>query len=108
VPNTWIVDLADYLDGSGRLAALPTTARRLANHFGAIVAAMSSLLPARVTVTQVRCRRRPLRRPCTGSIQAVIDDDAQIRWQCAECGDNGLIAGWQGTPWDARRVGSLH
>lgn len=30
---------------------------------------------------------------------------ARIRWQCSVCGDEGLISGWVGSPFDLRRRG---
>lgn len=27
-------------------------------------------------------------------------EDDTIVWQCVSCGDNGVIHGWKGTPWD--------
>jgi hypothetical protein len=108
MPNAWIADMTHYLDDSGCIVEMPTRVRRLADHFGAIVAAMSTQTPEKVVRTQVRCRRRPGRRACVGLIQAVINSEEHIRWQCPSCGDNGLISGWQRTPWDMRRVGLLH
>jgi hypothetical protein len=108
VPNTWIADLRDFLDETGGLADLPARARRLADHFGAIVAAISPTPQDQVVRTHVRCRRRPRRRPCSGMIRAVIDADARIRWECSSCEDNGVISGWRDTHRDMRRVGSRH
>jgi len=108
VPDTWITDMTCYLDGAGRVVPMPGVARRIANHFGSIVAAMSPRPPEQIVLTLVTCRRRPGRRPCTGRIQAVVNAEARIRWQCPSCGDNGLISGWQNSPWDTRRLGSLH
>lgn len=103
--NTWISDMRDFLDGALGLPDLPGPARRIADHFGAIVVAMSDLPPEKVVRTHVRCRRRPGRRPCAGRLQAVVDPEARIHWECPACGDNGVISGWQGTPWDMRRAG---
>lgn len=107
VPNTWITDMTNYLDDTGGIAAMPGRVRRLADHFGTIVAAASALTPGKVVRTHVSCRRRPGRRPCAGRIQAIRNAEDRIRWQCPSCGDNGLISGWRGTPWDMRRVGRL-
>jgi len=106
--NTWIVNMTDYLDDTRGIAEIPGRARRVADHFGMIVAAISTMTPERVVRTRVKCRRRPGRRPCAGRIQAVINADARIRWQCPICGDNGLISGWQSTPWDMRHAVRLH
>ncbi|MEB2311719.1 MAG: hypothetical protein OZ928_07695 [Polyangiaceae bacterium] len=103
--NTWVTDVRHFLDETGGFPDLPGPARRLADHFGAIVVAMSDLPRETIARTQVRCRRRPRRRLCTGRIVAVIDADTRIRWECPVCDDHGVISGWEGTPWDMRRAG---
>jgi hypothetical protein len=25
-----------------------------------------------------------------------------VEWECSECGDDGIISGWEGTRWDLR------
>jgi hypothetical protein len=109
VGDTWITNMTDYLDTDGRIVEMPRRAERLAAHLGAIVVAISTEAPEALMATDVPCRRRPGRRPCPGSIQGFIaSDDRRIHWICADCGDNGAISGWEGTPWDARREGPLH
>jgi hypothetical protein len=107
MPDTWIIDITHYLDASGRLAAMPGPARRIADYFGSIVAALADTIPETVTFTSVQCRRRPGRRRCLGQIQGVVNSESAIRWQCPVCADNGLISHWQGTIWDTRRSGPL-
>lgn len=105
--DTWICHLTDFLDERGGIGPPSGPARRLAEHFGAIVAAASRLPRRTVATTSVACRRRPGRRPCPGRIQAVVTEESPIRWQCPACGDNGLISSWEGTLWDSRRCGPL-
>ena len=94
--DTWITDLRHYLGADGQVASeLPGPARR---HFGAIIASVTS----QRSKPRVRCRRRPGRRACPGEIDALLERGEVIRWECPECGDNGFIRGWQGTPWDCR------
>ena len=71
VPNTWITDMTHYLDDAGGIVAMPGRVRRLADHFGAIVAAVSALTLEKVVRTHVSCRRRPARRRCAGRIRAI-------------------------------------
>jgi hypothetical protein len=107
--DTWIIDMTMYLEANGRIAPLPGPVQRLADHFGAIVAAISPEAPEFVVSTSVPCRRRPRRQRCPGTIQGLIArDDLRIHWSCAVCHDNGAISGWEGSPWDARREGPLH
>jgi len=107
VGDTWICHLTDFLDERGGIAPESGPARRLAEHFAAIVAAASALPSQTVALTSVPCRRRPGRRPCPGRIQAVVTEESSIQWQCPACGDNGLISCWQDTLWDSRVVGPL-
>ena len=89
--------MGHYLDAEGRLPDLPTPARNLANHLGAIVSALTKHPPGELRQTAVRCRRRP----CGGQIRAVIEvGSGRISWACLVCGDNGVIHQWEGTPWD--------
>jgi hypothetical protein len=107
--NTWISDMRHYLDPHGGILAMPTRVQRLVDHFGAIVIAICAAPVEALVSSAVPCRRRPRRRPCPGTIRGFIgEDDGRIHWACAECEDNGAIAGWQGSPWDARRTGPLH
>jgi|SRR5579862_4188452 len=108
MPNTWVTDMTHYFDESGRLPSLPGPARNLADFFGAIVASMSSEPPGIAMSTLVRCRRRPGRKRCVGEILAVIEPARlHIEWECAVCGDNGLIHNWRGTLWDCSARGAL-
>jgi hypothetical protein len=100
--NTWIIDLTHYLDERGATVTVPSPARRLAEHFGAIVRAVTWDPVGAGTGSSVRCRRRPGRKPCRGHIRAAItlDDRMDIVWECPLCGDNGVISNWHGTMWD--------
>ncbi|HVG71954.1 MAG TPA: hypothetical protein VM819_13650 [Vicinamibacterales bacterium] len=54
--------------------------------------------------TNVPCRRSPGRRRCRGEIIGLLDRTSEyVEWHCPLCGDNGLIHGWQDTPWDRQR-----
>lgn len=102
MPNTWIVDITHYLDERGAIIAAPAPARRLAQHFAAIVGAVTCDPHEAKTGSAVRCGRRPGRKRCPGQIRAAItlDDRMDIVWECPACGDNGLISNWHGTMWD--------
>ena len=95
--NTWIIDLQHYLTPAATLAELPARARRLAEYWTEIVAQASNF-DGPITL---RCRRRPGRRPCAGTLDIGFDDDfSGITWRCPMCGDNGIIRGWEGSFWD--------
>jgi hypothetical protein len=104
--NTWVTDLTHFLDESGGLhRALTGPGRRLAEHMLSIVAAATS---TRGDELQVRCRRRPKRRACPGSLEYRLWADERITWACPKCGDNGVISNWQSTAWDRRSFQPVH
>ena len=100
--NTWITDMRHFLDETGQIANMPTPARSLAEYFGSIIMWMADSVPEWIETTNVLCRRRPRRKPCFGRIIAVMKTAGEIAWECPSCGDNGVIYGWVGTPWDRR------
>ena len=102
MPNTWIVDITHYLDERGAIIPAPAPARRLAEHFAAIVGSVTCDPCQAAKGSVVPCRRRPGRKPCPGRIRAAItlDDRMDIVWDCSSCGDNGVISNWHGTIWD--------
>jgi hypothetical protein len=78
---------------------MPTRARLLAEYFAAIVVDATANLD---NEPNVRCRRRPRRRRCTGTVMSYPDADDldRIYWYCPVCNDRGFISGWQNTLWD--------
>jgi hypothetical protein len=108
--NTWIADLTHFLDENGHIAPETGPARRMAEFFVAIVAMVSRpelVIPAEY---QVRCRRRPGRKPCPGMVEVDLDPETEdVVWWCPVCGDNGYIQNWKGTGWDLSDSGNaLH
>ena len=107
--NTWVVSLKHFLDEDGAIAPTKGPARKLAEHIVAIVAMASrpDIIP--LPEYQVRCRRRPGRKPCTGLIEADFNpDDERIVWWCTACDDNGYISNWKGSMWDLSEAGEIH
>jgi hypothetical protein len=99
--DTWIIDLAHFLDRNGEIAPQSGPARRLAEYIVAIVSMASrpEIIPP--PQYRVRCRRRPGRKPCSGLIEVDFDpDNEDIVWWCPFCQDNGRIRNWKGTTWD--------
>lgn len=98
---TLVTDLRHFLGEDGRLPDLPAPALNLALHLGAIVAWMTAAAEGEIEITNVVCRRQPRGRRCHGQIVArFLPSDERIEWACPVCGDNGIIDGWVGTPWD--------
>jgi hypothetical protein len=49
------------------------------------------------------CMRPPGHRACSGTIEvARIDVPPSIYWRCTSCGDDGVIRGWEQSPFDLR------
>ncbi len=93
--------MTHFLDTLKPDVDIPGPARRLAEYLGKIVEAATSSPPLALLNTEIRCRRRPGRKPCVGHIRLVRDDDeGEIVWACTSCDDRGIISGWEGTPWD--------
>jgi hypothetical protein len=102
-PTGWVVDMRHNLDEeTGDLPdAIPERVLSLAIFVGAIVAWLTDHLPGGDEYSNVPCRRSPGRRRCRGEIIAGRDrTSGYIAWHCPLCGDNGLIHGWEDTPWD--------
>lgn len=97
--DMWIADIGDLAPADG---ALPSgRGRRKVQFLGAIVSAASLLAQGEYQVSGVRCRRRPKRRRCDGSIRLGREEDSdEIHWACTACSDRGVITNWQGSRWD--------
>ena len=96
----FVSDIRHFLDMPGDA---PGPARRMAEHLTLLVRAASAGEGGQAWVTALPCRRRPGRRPCTGHL-AVFRSDVppSIEWRCTGCGDEGVISGWEGSPFDLR------
>lgn len=97
----WSVNLQHFLDDKGSTASTPPEARKLAEYFGAIVAAVTLNFSGRlIEVEAVGCRNLKVK-SCTGKIKGCIGKELQkIDWYCEKCDDSGIITGWEGTLWD--------
>jgi hypothetical protein len=96
-----VTDLRHFLDLPDDT---PGPARRLAAHLSDIVRAATTGDAGIVWPSALPCRRRPAHRPCRGRvIVSRSEPDAFIRWQCSDCGDEGVISGWEDSPFDLRR-----
>jgi hypothetical protein len=95
-----VTDLRHF-DGVELDPAAPGPALRLAEYLRRIVrAATASPVPGPQS-TALACRRRPGHRPCTGHLLVERQDvPSVIRWECPACGEEGVIDGWQASPYD--------
>ena len=79
----------------------PGPARRLATQLGDLVRAATAAEPGPAWVSALPCRRRPGHRACPGQMMLRRPDrEAPIVFECTDCGDGGLISGWQDSPYD--------
>jgi len=105
--DTWITDLTHFLDEEGHIGPTHGPARRLAEHFTAIVELASRFEFVIHPEYQVRCRRRPGRKPCPGHIESDLNFETEdIMWWCTACDDHGNIRNWKGSKWDLSGAGS--
>lgn len=98
--DTWIADLTHFLDERGKVPAY-SGSKRIANHLGSIVTALTGSPTETPRQVPVPCRRRPKRKACPGMILAGFEPGTpKILWGCPVCHDRGIIHNWQGTLWD--------
>jgi hypothetical protein len=91
-------DLSHFLDLPDDA---PGPARRLATQLGDLVRAATAAEPGPAWISALPCRRRPGHRACTGQMMVRCPDrEAPIAFECTDCGDGGLISGWQDSPYD--------
>jgi hypothetical protein len=99
-----VSDLRHFL---GMPEDAPGPAQRMAEHLSSVVRAATARPTSSAWVSALPCRRRPGHRPCPGHIAVSRPDvPARIEWGCTSCGDEGVISGWEGSPYDLRRSGS--
>ena len=98
--TVYVTDLRHFLDLP---AAAPAPARRLAEHLTSIVRAATAEHPGLPWVSALPCRCRPGRRACPGFIEVLRTDiPPSIEWRCVSCADEGVISGWERSPFDLR------
>jgi hypothetical protein len=89
-----LVDLPD---------STPGPARRMAEHLSLLVRAATAGEAGQLWVSALPCRRRPGRRACPGHLRVSRTDiPPSIEWRCTSCGVEGVISGWEGSPFDLR------
>ena len=92
-------DLPSFLEPDG---PLPPSVIRFTEYLGSIIAGASHSPSPEWQALKLKCRRRPGRRPCSGSIRVRIGEESppEVLWECPRCGERGLIRNWQGSEWD--------
>lgn len=93
-------DLRHFLDLPDDV---PAPARPMAEHLSLIVRAATAGDAGLRWVSALRCGRPPGRQPCPGHVAVLrIDVPPSVEWQCTSCGDEGVISGWEHSPFDLR------
>ena len=93
----FVSDLRHFLDIPDEA---PAPAKRLAVLLAGIVRAASVHPVGSGGTSAVGCTRRPGRRPCDGFVMVFRRTTGEIAWSCDVCGDEGVITGWEGSPFD--------
>ena len=102
----FVTDLRHFLDLP---SDTPTPARRMAEHLTLIVRAATAGDAGFRWVSALTCGRRPGHRACPGHLAVFRTDvPASIEWRCTSCGDEGVISGWERSPFDLRTGGTDH
>ena len=102
--SVFVSDLRHFLDLP---ADVPGPARRMADHLTRIARAATAGDPGIGWVSALPCARRPGRRPCPGHLALLRTEvPPAIDWRCTSCGDEGVIRGWERSPFDLRPHGN--
>ena len=97
----FISDLRHFLDMPDDV---PGPARRMGERLSLIVRAATAGDAGIGWMSALTCDRRPGHKSCPGHIALFRSDiPASIEWRCTACGDEGVISGWDRTPFDLRR-----
>jgi hypothetical protein len=95
-----VSDLRHFLDLPD---GVPGPARRMAERLTLIVRAATAGHAGAEWVSALPCNRRPGRRPCPGHmVVRRTDVPSSIAWWCTSCSDEGVISGWEQSPYDLR------
>ena len=100
----FVVDLRHYLDMP---ADAPGPARRMADTLSRMVRAATAGDAGVHWVSALPCSRRPGRHRCAGYVALFRTEvPPSIDWRCTSCGDDGVIRGWERSPFDLRPRGN--
>lgn len=98
-----ISDLRHFLDDDDGIPHLTPEAQELLSFLTVIVEAATLAFREPISSADVQCRTVINDEPCEGDIEVWVDHDSNvIGWECMECGEEGTISDWEGTPWDRR------
>jgi hypothetical protein len=103
MPKTMIIDMTHFLENGIIPDDIPTPARRLAHHSGAVVMWATRMLSHEVRhdLSNVPCIGTRNRRPCLEYLMVGFEEGA-VYWSCDACGSWGRISNWEQTLFDRR------
>lgn len=98
-----ITNIQHFMDDGKVAEDLSAEAQDLLNFLSAIIEAATEAYDQAITVSTAGCRNVIDGKRCFGNLEVWVNfDNHQIGWECIECGDEGVITHWEGTPWDKR------
>jgi hypothetical protein len=96
----FVSDLRHFLDLPDDA---PGPAIRMAEQLSLITRAATAGVAGIGWVSALPCMRRPGHRACPGTIETFRTDlPPSIHWRCTSCDDDGVISGWEQSPFDLR------
>jgi hypothetical protein len=102
----WVIDIRHLLDETLSGPGIPRLKFKVQKLAEIITYATGREAGTSVDV-QPRCWRKPQRKACPGTLEITLNPHGkQIHWICPECGDEGVLTGWDGLIWDMTGFGS--
>jgi len=95
----WVIDIRHWLNDNHDGPAVPRLSLKVAKMKEIIIYATSPFAGLK-EIPAPRCWRRPQRKLCKGILEVKIVGQDEIRWFCPACGDEGVVRGWAGLPWN--------
>jgi hypothetical protein len=98
-----ISNLRHFLNEDDSVPDHNPEAQALLRFLTGIVEAATLAFREPISYADVQCRTVVNDEACDGDIEVWLDpDDNYLGWECLECGEEGSISDWEGTPWDRR------
>jgi hypothetical protein len=98
-----ITNIKHFLDEDGEVANLTLEAQELFSFLIDVVESATIDYARPVALAETKCRSVVDGKICQGEIEVwVYAEDNHIGWECLECGEEGVVTQWEGTPWDRR------
>jgi|GEM_PF-2237524 len=104
--GTFSSDARHFLNEEGEITDVTRSASMTAAFLRSIVGWVTLTQTLVAQRTNVTCRKLAGRMRCRGEIEAyLLPEEGEIWYICSECGDNGVIRGWEKTSWDRSSQG---